>query len=296
MVRQIRGAAATQWLLTALMAACAGLCSSLTVQEAQASPANESDFFEIKDGGADLNLTLRYQTDLVFRGVRQAGDGLRLQLKGRLGAGPVDLTMGIASAVPFEGSNAGIEEPREVDGFLKARFNLAGVVTAEAGLTYYGFVGTQNIPGAETDTLELFAGARLPLILPVFARVYYDVEVQNLTIETESRWRLPLLGDLLALELSGKAGYVHTGDNAENLLNSQAGARTIVENEPATGLTVKDNRAYYEVGAALSSQISRNAKIGAHLSWTGTSGEFLFDGRRDDETLYGGLALNLALF
>ncbi|MGF1454232.1 MAG: hypothetical protein ACFB6R_02510 [Alphaproteobacteria bacterium] len=296
MARQIRNAVASIGLCGVLVAVGVGVGFGAAPRPALASPATESDFFEIKDGGTDVNLTVRYQTDLIFRGVRQADDVLRLQLKGRVGAGPVDLTMGIASAVPFDGMNGGIEEPREVNGFLKARFNLAGVVTAEAGLTYYGFVGTQNTPGAETETLELFAGARLPLILPVFARVYYDVEVQNLTIETESRWRLPLLGERLALEFSGRAGYVHTGDDAENLLNNQAGARTIVEAEPASGLTVKDNRAYYEVGAALSSRISRTAKIGAHLNWAGTTGEYLVGGRRDDETLYGGLSLNLALF
>ncbi len=293
MVPSVRPRRALRVLTHGLMAM--GLVGLVAMSRAAASPATESDFFDVRDGVANLNLSLRYQTDRVFRGVRQSNDLMRLQLKGRVGAGPVDLTVGIASEVPFEDVNGGIEEPKEVDGFLKARFDLAGIITAEAGLTFYGFVGTQNVPGAETETIELFAGARLPLILPIFARVYYDVELQNITIETESRWRQRLLGDRLALELSGRVGFVHTGDDGENILAAQAGTRTLVESDPVAGVVVQDNRAYYDVGIAMTSQLNDHAKVGAHLNWGGTTGEYRFDGRIDDETLYGGVGLTLAL-
>ncbi len=260
-----------------------------------ASPATESDINEFNDGGADITLTTSYQTDYVFRGVRQAEDTLRLKLKGRVSAGPADLSIGIASAVPFESSNAGIDEPREIDGFLKARFHLIGRIEAEAGLTYYAFVGAEDTPGSEPDSVEFFAGVRLPVILPLYTRLYYDVEFQNVTLETEARWRETLLNKRLAIEFSGRVGFVHVGDDADNITAAAAGARTLVENEPATGFAVKDNRGYYDVGIAVSGRLAKGVKLGANVNFAGTTGEFVFDNQADDEVVYGGVSMTVGL-
>ncbi len=274
-------------------------CLGLGIPSARSSPATDSTIHDINDGVVDLSFSVAYQTAHVFRGVKQADDVMVMKLKTQLGAGPVDLSLGARSILPYVSQNGGIDEPSELNLFGLVRFDLLGLVQAEAGVTYYAFPSADQPRGVSPDSVELVAGLRLPVVLPLLTRLYYDTSYKNVTLEAQTHWRQPILGDRLEFEIQGRAGYVHAGDDDENVEAALAGARTLVEREPiplaSSFARTKDDRIYYGAGAAVSSKLTKYLKIGANLNWAGTTGEYVFDNRRDDETLYGGLTLTLGL-
>ncbi len=275
------------------MACAAGLAAFALPLPAFATPATESDFRDIRNGVFNVNATASYESSHVFRGVRQADDVTALQLKTSLKTGLVDLAAGAKAFRPLQDQNAGIDEPTEVNLFVSGRVDVLGLITAEAGATYYHYADGEDT-GADPDSFEIYGGLDLPIILPVLVRAYYDVDYENLTVETKSHWRQPILGNKLAIELSSVLGYVHQGDEGANENAALAGARSLVESDAdVNDLDAKDNRFYYGVGAALGSRITQNVQLNAHVNWAGTTGEFNFDGDQDDETLWGGASVTV---
>ncbi len=260
-----------------------------------ASPATESDLTEIHDGVFSANATVSYQSSHVFRGVRQAADNVQLKLKSRFDTGLVDIQAGAVAIRPTVDQYAGIDEPTEVDIFASARFDLLGLFVAEAGATYYLYPDAEDTGDANPRSFEVFAGIDLPVIIPVLIRAYYDVDYDNTTIETKGRWRQAVLGERLELEVNSVIGYVHTGDNGANENAALAGARTLVQDQPqvAQPFDAQDHRFYAGIGAAASTRIGDHVKIGANVNWQGTTGEYVFDGETDDETLWGGASITV---
>ncbi len=264
---------------------------------ALATPATESDLVEIREGVVSVNATAGYQSARVFRGVTQDSDTATLQLKTSLDTGLLTVEGGAKGFVPLQDSNNGLDEPTEVDIFAKARVNLAELIVAEAGATYYYYPGAEDTGGADPHSFEVFAGLDLPVIIPVLIRAYYDVDLENVTVETKGRWRLAILGDQLKLEINSVAGYVNIGDEDANRNAALAGARSFVGDDLGNLATaeIDDSRVYYGVGAGISSRLTDHVSVGANVNWSGTTGEFSFDGAEDNEVLYGGVSVNVGL-
>ena len=281
------------------LAAAAGMALGLILAPAagHATPATESDLVEIHEGVFSFNGTASYQTDYVFRGVKQAADVTTLQLKTSLDTGILSLHAGAKGFMPLQSQHDGIDEPKEVDLFAAARFNLAELIVAEAGATYYYYPGADDTGTTDPHSLELYGGIDLPIIIPMLIRAYYDVDYENTTVETKGRWRQPVLGDKLKLEINSVVGYVNTGDEGANVNAARAGARTPVGDgsDSFAPFDADDHRFYYGVGAGVSSQLTDNVSVGANVNWQGTTGEFYFDGETDDETLWGGVSFNIGL-
>lgn len=187
---------------------------AVSVLSLAAASARAADF------GA--NASLGWESRYVFRGAQSAED----VATGAVNLYRGDFYGGIWSAVPLH--NAG-RHADEADLFAGWSKRLAGVVTVDAGGTFYSFAGSGNDFTGRGDSLEAYAGVATDL-LPFAPSLYLyrDFDEGTTTVELKAGHSFALSGSV-SVDVSaaaGRVGYEGGGDRLYTQLSAAVSLAT----------------------------------------------------------------------
>ena len=157
-----------------------------------ASAANAQDL--------SITSTVGYESVYVFRGVELADDIFH----GSVDLSYADFYAGIWTAQPITGSQA-----NEVDFYAGYGFAISDLVSLDVGGTLYYYPEAGS--GDET-TFEAYIGAAFDVMLSPAAYLYYDFDLEIITLEASAGYSIPL-SDATSFDLGAYAGYQNAGDS-----------------------------------------------------------------------------------
>lgn len=182
-----------------------------------------------------VTVDVTYVTDYVFRGVKLAGASIQPSVEAAYG----DLYAGAWNSNSLSDDTAS-----EVDFYAGYGFALSDKVKLDGGVTAYTYEG-----GGSDDSVEVYVGVSLDVLLTPSLYYYYDFDYDVSTVEASIGYSLPIDAIKASLDLSGKYGWV-----AED-----AG----------------EQRTYAVIGAAVPFSLSENATLTVGLDYIINDGDVL---------------------
>lgn len=142
-----------------------------------------------------ITTTVGYESVYVFRGAELADDIFQ---------GSVDLAFGdfyggVWTAQPITQSQA-----NEIDFYAGYGFAVSELVSLDVGGTYYYY---PEAGSGDSGTFEAYIGAAFDLTLSPAVYVYYDFDLEVITVEGSAGYSMPLNDDT-SFDLGGYVGYI----------------------------------------------------------------------------------------
>ena len=143
-----------------------------------------------------ISTTVGYESTYVFRGTELADDIFH----GAVDIAFLDFYAGIWTAQPITGG-----EDNEIDFYAAYGFAASDLVSIDLGgtLYYYPEAGSS----ADETTFEAYIGAAFDVILMPAVYVYYDFDLEVLTLEGSAGYSVPL-SDVTSFDLGAYLGYI----------------------------------------------------------------------------------------
>ncbi len=151
-----------------------------------------------------VTLDVTYVSDYIFRGIKLGDASIQPSVEASYG----DFYAGAWHSSEIS-SGEGLTE---TDFYAGYGFAATDTISIDAGVTQYTYNG-----GSGIDSTELFVGAALDSILSPSLYVYYDFDLENLTLEASIGHSFPIDAINASLDLSGKVGYVDLEDSINSV-------------------------------------------------------------------------------
>jgi len=216
-------------------------------------------------GDVSVSTSIDYVSEYVFRGVSFARSAVQPGIEVSSG----DLTVGVWTSAALGEVSAAAGD--EIDVYASYGFELTDVVSASVGATIYHFpdVDGSLFDFGDASTLEFSAGVEFDTPLAPSATVYYDIDLEALTLEGGIGHSLEV-GDGSSLDLGLTVGHVEAdggGDSASlgygftDDVSAYVGANYSLSSEDTLqfkvdgngdAFTAKDNLLWFGVGVAAS--------------------------------------------
>lgn len=177
-----------------ILAALAATCAIGTIASAQLDTSDVS-----------VSATVGYESEYVFRGVQLAPGSIQASVEVAFAGAYV----GVWTNQPVLNDGAsGLSVDNEVDFYAGYGFAVSDLVELDVGATYYVYPETPN--AALEDTLEVFVGASFDLALSPSIYVYYDFDIEVVTVETSIGHSIDLadMAPGTSIEIGGTLGWV----------------------------------------------------------------------------------------
>jgi uncharacterized protein (TIGR02001 family) len=160
---------------------------------AAASVANAQDM--------SVSATFEWQSDYIFRGVQLAEETFMPGVDVAYG----DFYAGIWAALPVD-TKTGADT--EVDFYAGYGMAVSDLVSLDVGLTYYVYPSAVDAEafGLGPNTLEFYAGLAFDMALSPSVYVFYDIEAELFTIETNIGHTFEV-SEVAGVDVSGHIGY-----------------------------------------------------------------------------------------
>ena len=145
----------------------------------------------------DLSITstVGYESVYVFRGAELADDIFH----GSVDLAYGDFYAGIWTAQPLTGSQA-----NEIDFYAGYGFAVSDLVSLDVGGTVYYY---PEAGSGDESTFEAYIGAAFDVMLSPAAYIYYDFDLEVLTLEGSAGYSVPL-SDATSFDLGGYVGFI----------------------------------------------------------------------------------------
>ncbi|MCH6256375.1 hypothetical protein MLD52_07435 [Puniceicoccaceae bacterium K14] len=166
------------------------------------------------------DLSLGYESEYVFRGIQLADSSLQAA---------IDLTYGDFYGGIWTNQPTSDGSSNEFDYYAGYQFVLTDLITADTGITFYQYPDARSIAkstGDETadefqhtidsidkETTEIYFGANLDAALAPSAYVFYDFDLEVLTLETSVSHEIEL-DDKNTVVIGGYLGYADPDDSS----------------------------------------------------------------------------------
>lgn len=191
-----------------------------------------------------MSVTFGWESEYVFRGIQRAEE---------IYAPSIDFSMGGAyagvwAALPVDDDGV-LGGGNEIDFYAGYGMALSDLLSMDVGVTYYTYNSTPS--GSlltREDTVEVYVGAALDTILNPAFYVYYDIDLENFTLELSGGHSVPLT-EVLSLDIGAYVGWV-TLEGFDTRGNTGV-SRTIFD----------DDYLYYGASLDLVYSLSENASI-----------------------------------
>tara|TARA_R100000027_G_scaffold48943_1_gene37522 strand:+ start:457 stop:1185 length:729 start_codon:yes stop_codon:yes gene_type:complete len=130
-------------------------------------------------GNLSISANIGFESEYIFRGVKQGGESLQPSVDALHPLGSGDLYLGFWASQDLSGSPSD-----EVDFYAGYTFPLSPIFAISGGFTYYWFPDDGSIPGSEEEPyFGIFAD--LPLRPSLFA--YYNIALEQILLELSLR-------------------------------------------------------------------------------------------------------------
>ncbi|KAF0095368.1 MAG: hypothetical protein E1N59_863 [Puniceicoccaceae bacterium 5H] len=232
----------------AILAAAAGSVSALSAQTS------------VQDD-LSVSTTFAFESAYVFRGVQRAEEtfmpAIDISSKGAY--------FGAWGALPT--GNYG----DELDLYGGYGFEVSELVSLDVGGTYYSYPTSEDFDN--DNTFEIYGGASFDVMFNPAVYVFYDFDLENLTVEGSAGYSYPL-SDAASLDATGYVGWVSLDEEGWN----------------TAGTENFDDYFYYGVNLALSYALAENASVSVYGNFAGSTEEQVFE-YGDKNTIWYGLAV-----
>jgi uncharacterized protein (TIGR02001 family) len=182
-----------------------------------------------------ISATVAWESDYIFRGVQLAEEFFAPSVDVSYG----DFYVGMWAAMPIDA-----EYFNEVDFYAGYGFGINEMLSADVGITAY----TYPEDGAPEDTTEGYAGLSFETELSPAIYVYYDFDLQNLTIEGSVGHSIAL-SEEGSVDMTAYLGWVALDENTMGF----------------------DDYYYLGAGVAYSYAFTDNASFSIGVNWAGSS-------------------------
>ncbi|NBD38350.1 MAG: hypothetical protein GVY10_07270 [Verrucomicrobia bacterium] len=220
-----------------------------------------------------ITSTFAWESSYMFRGVQLAEDYF---------APSVDISYGgfytgVWAALPVDHIY-----DNEVDLYAGYSFPMSDVLSADVGATYYTYPDSQDdFFDSDTNTLEFYGGVAMDVQLSPAVYVYYDVELENLTLETSIGHSFPI-DDASSVDVSAHLGWVDLGDDV------------VIMRGEGEVLESWSDYIYYGAGVSYNYQVNDAVGLSLFANWAASS-EDQVDDMTDDNELWFGFSITAGM-
>lgn len=198
-----------------------------------------------------ISTSVAWETDYIFRGQQLAEEYFAPSVDVSYG----DFYAGMWAALPVDAMYA-----NEVDFYAGYGFGINETVSADFGVTYY----TYPEAGSGEDTLEAYAGLSFESVLSPSIYVFYDMDLDNLTLEGSIGHAVEL-SEEGSVEMSAWLGWVDLDDDLMD----------------GSGKAFGDYM-YYGAGVAYIYAFTESASFSIGLNWYASSEDTIGETWDDD--------------
>lgn len=183
----------------------------------------------VAHAGNSVDVSADLVTEYIFRGIAFDDEAFQPGIEFAFG----DFAIGAWSSIGI-GSN-GIKTMDELDLYAGSSFALNDSVSADVGVILYHFPEQGGLFDIGTDagdgsTLEFYGGISLDTFLSPAATVYYDINLEALTLEGGIAHSFPLQ-DNFSLDLGLTAGHVSVDGDGDYEWGHGSAALTLAVSE-----------------------------------------------------------------
>ena len=211
-----------------------------------------------------ISSTFAWESDYIFRGERLADEYFAPAVDVSYG----DFYAGVWAALPVENGKENGDDLTEVDFYAGYGFGLSETVSADVGFTWYTYPDSQDdFFDSNGTTFEIYGGLSFEAPLSPAAYVFYDFDVEQLTLEASAGHTIEL-NESAGIDLSAYLGYADRDDTSA------------VGDDPNSREWL-----YYGAGAALTYAFTENASASVGVNYYGADEALEDDGSKSKFTL-----------